>query len=148
MICAVNIVNVMNCLLQMIGCILYLLEFPWWFWIYCCSLRCILCPLNLKSYILHRIKWQRKKKRKRKRKNGKNKYAILATLFECCQCDELPIEYYRLWNVITRQCNDAFQLILWHSQYEFILFTAIVAIQWNRKPMRTFLLQWIQRNTD
>lgn len=54
MIRAVNIVDVMNSLLQMIGCILDLLEFPWWFGIYCCTLRRILCPLNLKTDLLQR----------------------------------------------------------------------------------------------
>lgn len=42
-------------------------------------------------------------------------------------------------NTITRQCYDTLQMVLWHRQYELILFASIITIQWHWKTVCTFL---------
>lgn len=81
MIRAVDIVDVMNCLLQMVCSILYLLEFPWWIGINSRSLNHIWCFSNFKTYFL------------------KNCWSIEIDYLYCGNL--VIIDTYCLWNVIT-----------------------------------------------
>lgn len=50
----------------------------------------------------------------------------------------IKIRIYRMCYAITSQCNQTFEIVLRHSQIEFIDASIFVAVQRHRKPMSTF----------